>query len=477
MTNALPTLRAQVLRRIIAVAVVGVSIMCAWFLVTLHVQVHRQTDGLLAHLLEAERHDMALTDDPHVHAWPLGLPGAHGRYADKAGLVLGPACELLASTPQWTPRHTTPPLCDNIGEWIVPHILDVEDGSGGLYRMAIGDARRPDGSPIRVAIGLHHDDIDQATWEAAATVAPLAAILLLTLTLLPGSLLMRIGRQVETLALVSDTMNPDDPVSLARGARLIESADPAANRETRTLSIALARLAHQTASVLEQHRRFIGEAAHDLRTPLTALIGDIDVTLRRPRTPAEYTAALERAHDNASHLHHLAEQLLGSASANSEPLDTMTLELADVVERLQQRLQPTLQAHHCTLDTRHAQGSIHASDLLVERILSNLIVNAIVHGAATHITLQTEPPRDHLLTLNVVDNGSGIPDDMKPRLFLPFSRSDHQNSTGLGLYLSQQLAIRMGGGLVYAGPNPSGHGTRMQLTLPAAATDAHTSPL
>lgn len=446
MNNRLPTLRRRVLSRIVVVALTGVGLMVASFLVTLHLGIHKQTDGLLTYLVQAERHDMRSASELHVHAWPVGLPGSRGRFAPKAEIVLAEDCSPLAMTEHFDRSNPPTELCESVGQWSTPRILDIVGADGMSYRTAVADGVTDEGEVIRIAIGLRHDDIDAATWQASVVVIPLALVLLATLIILPGTLLFKIGRDIEDLALVSQAAEPDDAEQLSRLAQQLVRSTSYRTRETTMLARAIGLLAERTAAVIEQQRRFIAEAAHELRTPLTALMGDVDVTLRKERTVSEYRDSLQRVREDADHLHLLAEHLLEVARSQSAPIEAAPFELGHLLQSTTERLLPAAQSQNCTITVEHYAAMVVANELLVERILSNLVINALSHGKPTSIQISCRVD-SAFANICVSDDGQGIAADLLPHIFAPFHKGQDSSSSGLGLFLSRQLAERMGGSL------------------------------
>ena len=220
---------------------------------------------------------------------------------------------------------------------------------------------------------------------------------------------------------------------------------------TATLRPVLARL----EAGLERERRFVSDASHELRTPLSLLKAELDVALRRPRSPEEMHAALASAAEETDRLVRLAEDLLVLARADEgelrlqqEPIQVR--ELLDTVAR-------RFAAAGRTLEVDAPAGLAVTGDRLrLEQAVGNLVDNALRYGSGTvHLTAR---PDDDGVTLSVADEGAGFPTAFLPHAFERFTRADvarTRGAAGLGLALVQAVA-RAHGGRAIAANLPAG---------------------
>lgn len=225
---------------------------------------------------------------------------------------------------------------------------------------------------------------------------------------------------------------------------------------------------------LERQRQFTGQASHQLRTPLAALIAAIEVARRRPRTVEEHERVLDRLRDDSVRLWRVVEALLFLARADAEAAlpDLEPLDLAAWV------------SDH--LESWSARDGGRAADLHFERVgddapwtrahppllgqlLDNLLENAAKYSEpGTPITVRVGSVADAVL-LEVEDAGCGIPPDDLPRVFEPFYRSESARrlgraGVGLGLAVAQRIATTHGGTLT--AESDAGRGTRFRVRLP-----------
>jgi signal transduction histidine kinase len=244
-------------------------------------------------------------------------------------------------------------------------------------------------------------------------------------------------------------------------------------------------------SALEQERtrrlsdlkgQFIVLAAHELRAPFTVMHGIIKTLSAREDLPADQTAPLRNALvEQSDRTARLVDQLLDLSrlDASSIPIERARFPIRRRVEELV-RMVAGDRADEVTIqipDDLEVEADLTAFD----RIVSNLVVNALRHGQAPVIV--TARQRDTHFRLTVEDRGRGVESSFVPRLFDRFARSGkvgQAKGSGLGLSIAQSYAHAHGGDLVYSHADP--HGARFELVLPRAPHDeadrsaARTSP-
>jgi two-component system OmpR family sensor kinase len=231
-----------------------------------------------------------------------------------------------------------------------------------------------------------------------------------------------------------------------------------------TLNDMLARL----DAGLARERRFVADASHELRTPLALLETELELALRRPRTPEELRSALASAAEEVDRLVRLAEDLLVLARADEGqlPLRRSSVAVGELFETIARRFQPRAEEGGRTLDV--AAGSddtVVADRLRLEQALGNLVDNALRHGAGA-VRLESER-RDGVVRLRVSDEGEGFPPSFLAHAFERFARADEaraRGATGLGLAIVDAVARAHGGRAEAA--NRDGGGAVVTLTLP-----------
>jgi len=226
----------------------------------------------------------------------------------------------------------------------------------------------------------------------------------------------------------------------------------------------------------DEVRQFSSDAAHELKTPLTALRGEMEVALRKHREPAEYRAVLESGLEEAAKLERIVDDLLllartdaSSSTLMNEPfaLDEVVLEAHEETCKLAERMDVSLVLNKVD------QVGIKGNAMLVRRLLVNLIDNGIKYnrsGGSVSVTLELERGGNEA-RLVVEDTGIGIPAESLPHLFDRFYRVDKARSrdvggTGLGLAIVKRVAEAHGGS-VTAESKP-GKGSKFTVVLPVA---------
>ncbi len=241
------------------------------------------------------------------------------------------------------------------------------------------------------------------------------------------------------------------------------------DRLAETMNDMLARL----EQAFSQSRRFAADAAHELRTPLAALRGSIEVALKGARSPEEYRRVLASDLEEVERLIQLSEDLLllSRSMAGPEPtraaveLEPLLLEVFDVGARLGQPAGVSVRIEHA------APASVRGEAAALRRALVNLVENAIKYtprGGKIELSLGVGPES---AVIEVSDTGIGIEPADAERIFDPFVRLDAARSrdtggAGLGLAIARSIVVAHGGTLsVESRP---GSGSRFTIRLPLA---------
>lgn len=222
----------------------------------------------------------------------------------------------------------------------------------------------------------------------------------------------------------------------------------------------------------ERQKRFTGDASHQLRTPLAALLGQLEVAGRRERTVEEYRRVLEEAHSEAIRLRQIVDSLLFMARAESEAASP-ELEPIELVLWVRERLacRPDGKRAHDIHErlTTEAPAWVHGQPQLLGQLLGNLLDNACKYSApGTPITVEVGREGGYV-TLAVQDAGVGLDAEDLPHVFEPFYRSSkarRRPGVGLGLAVVERIA-QVFGGSMQAESSP-GRGSRFILRLPDA---------
>jgi two-component system, OmpR family, sensor kinase len=243
-------------------------------------------------------------------------------------------------------------------------------------------------------------------------------------------------------------------------------------RLVEVLNTMLARL----QSAFDAQRRFTADASHELRSPLTAMRGEVEVALRRPRSPEEYVEVLESTLEEVIRLSRISEDLLTLARSDSLSLvpAVEVVDVAEVVARVLERLQPTADQEEVELLMETPDPLVVTVDPgVLWQIVWNLTDNALRFTPAGGEVRLAVRDAGEKVVLTVDDNGPGVgpqADTVFERFFQADAARTHRSEpggTGLGLAIVKALAEAHGGD-VHAEDRPGG-GARFTVTLAHAA--------
>lgn len=268
------------------------------------------------------------------------------------------------------------------------------------------------------------------------------------------------------------------PVSrMTKSAKRITAADlgerlptPAARDELYDLAGSFNDLLARLQDSFERQRRFTGEASHQLRTPLTAMLGQMEVALRRDREPEEYRRVLTTAVAQAGRLRQIVESLLFLARADADA-ELPGLEVINLAAWVGEYLANS--PHDRTADVQFAVPSasvqIKVHPAMLAQVVGNLVENACKYSdPGTPVAVSVTAEGD-VAVLAVEDAGYGIEVSEVERIFEPFFRSSQarrRGASGLGLGLAVAgRIVRSLGGCIEVKSEP-GRGSRFTVRLP-----------
>ncbi len=223
---------------------------------------------------------------------------------------------------------------------------------------------------------------------------------------------------------------------------------PAAHDELARLGRTLNEMLARIETGVANERRFVADASHELRSPLSLLRAEVELALEQPDDTHMLRDALRSIGEEADRLSNLAEDLLLLARLDEGRLPLRVEHLAvdrlltDVATRFARRASETGRAIHVEAPPIEVYGD----RLRLEQALSNLLENALRHGFGD-VTL-TAAETTETVSFHVTDAGRGFPRDFLPRAFTRFSRADESRTgpgTGLGLAVVAEIATAHGG--------------------------------
>jgi signal transduction histidine kinase len=283
-----------------------------------------------------------------------------------------------------------------------------------------------------------------ASWLAGSAVSPVATITAQAESVTPGTV----------------------------GNRITAHADVA---EFRGLVAVLNGMLERLDGALDQQRRMIADLGHDLRTPLTAMQGQIEVALRSERSSKEYRRILESCLEEVEHLHTISDGVVmlarieaGELRPAPAPVDLLGL-ATDAVRRVKPRSEGRAISVEPSADDAM---TIAADAKMLKLVLDHLLDNAIQHtptDTRVVVALTTDAAGTHV---SVDDNGPGIPEEVLPNLFERLYRTDaaRTRAAGAGLGLTISAAIMEAHGGSIDATRSSLGGLRISLRFPQIAS-------
>jgi two-component system heavy metal sensor histidine kinase CusS len=267
-----------------------------------------------------------------------------------------------------------------------------------------------------------------------------------------------------------------DHQAIAEVARRVADGDLCArinvrssDREMTQLSGDINEMIRRLGVLVDSQQRFIAHAAHELRSPLTTLYGELAHALRRERSSEEYRLAIAEALDSTRRLKSLANDLLALARIGAERDDDEVerVRLADVLSSVAHASRATAREREVVVAVQADDADLDGRPQDLERVVRNLVDNAIQHSPAGGTVRVQGFARDEDVEIAVTDDGPGVPAQDRELIFEPFHRAarDRASSSGAGLGLAiVREIVRNHGGEVRLDDSMSS--TRFVATLP-----------
>jgi signal transduction histidine kinase len=218
-------------------------------------------------------------------------------------------------------------------------------------------------------------------------------------------------------------------------------------------------------------RQFVANASHELRTPLTSMRTAIDVVLAKPtRTAAQLEALAERVRRAVDRAELVVDALLTLAVSDQGTEELEPLDLATVAEDALDTVSRDARSEGLEVEAALERAEVSGSRLLLERLVGNLVDNAVVHNVPGGWVRVRSGAHDGHAFLEVANSGPKVPDELVPHLFEPFRRAEERTGTsGVGLGLSIVRSVSDAhDARVEAHPGEDG-GLVVTLTMPTRA--------
>ncbi|MEW8092149.1 MAG: HAMP domain-containing sensor histidine kinase, partial [Candidatus Thiodiazotropha endolucinida] len=338
----------------------------------------------------------------------------------------------------------------------------------------------PEGYLYVVLRGEEYDNAEQAVQESYALRYSAGAVAVsLGFGLLSGLLLFFwLTRRVQRLSQVMSSFQQSD---FTRHEHFTKNDAGPGGDEVDRLGAAFdemaSRIIDQWGQLKEQdrlRRELVAQVSHDLRTPLAALHGYLETVNMKGEdlNEARRDEYLGIALNQSERLKRMVEELFELAQLEARDTKPVCepMPLAELVQDVIQKFQLRARQAGVTLDWQIPETSpfVNADFALTERVLDNLIANALDHvEEGGRVTLQIAQ-QDQQAVVNVTDSGSGISEDDLPHIFDPFYKKRQTGKegghAGLGLAIAQRMVELQGGHITAS--NSEGGGACFSFTLP-----------
>ena len=238
-------------------------------------------------------------------------------------------------------------------------------------------------------------------------------------------------------------------------------------KELNQLSVSYNKMLERLQDAFEVQRQFTANAAHELRTPLSLMQVQLDLyhSTQHPGSDADTLQMIKMVTEQNDRLSKMVKTLLDMSELQTVGRDEQII-MDDLVDEVLEDLEPLAQEKNIKLIGKCKDITMVGSDILIYRLVYNLVENAIKYNhSGGQVTVTAYKEQKHIC-LSVADTGSGIPKELRERVFEPFFRVDKSRSrklggVGLGLALVHEI-VRVHDGSITVKSNPSG-GTILEV--------------
>ncbi|HEX7670337.1 MAG TPA: HAMP domain-containing sensor histidine kinase [Polyangiaceae bacterium] len=419
-------------------------------------------NGLQRRQLDASLHAVAREEAAEAASHGFSFsegPGPAGNDVGpltKYGVIYGEHGNVLSGTP---PFDTAPPALLDI-KHPLGEAFDLRFKREHLRGILVGIPGHP---AKRVFLATSRDDLDGD--EAFLLRAMLGAWFVAVMWAAAVAYWMggRLTRDHQAIATVARSVARGDLSARAE----VRSGDPEVSQLGRDIND----MVEQLAELLGSHERFIAHAAHELRSPITAIYGELQQALRKERTAEGYRTAIETALATTRRLKLLADDLLKVARTKAErgsnafpirlesALEDAMSDVAELARGSAVKFSGTWSVAWCIPDSN---GD-------TRRLFRNLLENAVQNSPPGGTVSATVELEREAVRVVVSDEGEGVDASEREAIFEPFFRGRtvrKREGSGLGLGIAREIARAHGGDVTIAPSAPGERGARFLVHLP-----------
>ena len=253
-----------------------------------------------------------------------------------------------------------------------------------------------------------------------------------------------------------------DKIEEVQAQNLADSGIEASKiKELNQLSVSYNKMLERLSDAFEIQRQFTASAAHELRTPLSLMQVQLDLyhSTQHPGSDADTVQMIKMLTEQNDRLGKMVKTLLDMSELQTVGRDEKII-LNDLVDEVLEDLELLAQEKNIKLIGKYKNITMIGSDILIYRLVYNLVENAIKYNHSDgQVTVNAYKKQKHIY-LSVEDTGSGIPKELRERVFEPFFRVDKSRSrelggVGLGLALVHEI-VRVHDGSISIKSNPAG---------------------
>jgi signal transduction histidine kinase len=454
-------------------AALSLFALASGWLVQRHMAQERERFEAAAHSRAEAWADLLERSLPPAHAPPEQQVAALSEWSQRLRLPLAlddAAGKRIGVSDSWARREAE-------GVPIARRGLPVRlDDGRTLWIARFGGIRRP-GGPLGERSGMVKEGLPPGPWwEAPRIFGPpglpglgvlsegagvLALVVLLFLAVAAGAwpVVRRLTRRLEALKQGMEAFGAG-----ALHQRVAEDG----RDEVAAVAASFNRAAARVETLVRSHQSLLGNASHELRSPLARL--KMAVSMLEEAAPAQRERLRQEIHANIAELDALVEEVLLASrlDAAQDALQKVPVDLLALAAEEAARVQATAEAAGDGGGAAAGALTVRGDERLLRRAVRNLLENARRYGGDDVQVVVRGAAPSGWVELRVCDRGPGVPEAWRERIFEPFLRlpghAEHEGGVGLGLSLVRQIATRHGG-QVRCEPREGG-GSCFTLTLP-----------
>lgn len=328
--------------------------------------------------------------------------------------------------------------------------------------------RVPDGSGRRLLLALPRTDLDGDEAFLRRAMKMVFAVAVAWSVVVATWLVRRLTREH---LVITDVVK-----RVAAGDLSARVQSHSGDREIAQLGRDVDEMITRLERLMTSQQRFVAHAAHELRLPLTTLLGELSHALRRSRDAESYRLAIEEALGATRRLKQLADDLLTLARVGSErEAPSERVLLREVAEVVSQRVHAYAAAHEVRVEVSGDEVAVQGRSLDLRRLVRNLVENAVRHAPPGGVVRIRTEADGSTARLSVTDDGPGVPPEERDRIFEAFyraagPRADDDTGAGLGLAIVREIARAHGGDVTLAEGDETAGGACFILSLPREST-------